>query len=48
MFNIKKNNLFIGQVDLPDAYSEAEWKKISANGTIMEVPINAEQLKTTR
>nr|XP_023023091.1 interleukin-1 receptor accessory protein-like 1 [Leptinotarsa decemlineata] len=39
---------FAGEVDLPDAHSEAYWKKISANNSIYDVPSYAQQLKIDR
>ncbi|CAH1117971.1 unnamed protein product [Phaedon cochleariae] len=38
---------FAGQVDLPDAHSEAYWKKIGANNTVHNVP-DVNQLKEDR
>ncbi|VEN56486.1 unnamed protein product, partial [Callosobruchus maculatus] len=39
---------FGGQVDLPDAHSDAYWQKIGANGTVYDVPANVQQLKSDR
>nr|CAI5827225.1 unnamed protein product [Callosobruchus analis] len=39
---------FGGQVDLPDAHSDAYWQKVSANGTVYDVPTNVQQLKSDR
>nr|CAH7729787.1 unnamed protein product [Callosobruchus chinensis] len=37
---------FGGQVDLPDAHSDAYWQKVGANGTVYDVPDNVQQLKS--
>lgn len=37
-----------GQVDLPDAHSEAYWKKAFPNGTLHDLPTHVEQIKTNR
>ncbi|CAH1105098.1 unnamed protein product [Psylliodes chrysocephalus] len=39
---------FVGQVDLPDAHSDAYWKKVSPNATMIDLPSHVEQLKTAR
>ncbi|KAG5886512.1 hypothetical protein JTB14_024166 [Gonioctena quinquepunctata] len=39
---------FAGQVDLPDAHSEAYWRIVGANHTIYNVPSYVQQVKTDR
>ncbi|CAG9858691.1 unnamed protein product [Phyllotreta striolata] len=39
---------YVGQVDLPDAHSDAYWKKIAPNSSMIDIPLRIEKLKTTR